>query len=414
MTGSRDVVVFSPEALQPYGHCHDYVRGLGAQLAARGWRVAVVAWEGPLSLPGVLETVPVPRPALWSLPRSHFRRRWSPLLGDVLWGLIRVRAERRLVGALQRELRRRPEAAVIYESFEYLGLARHLRRDGSRRARLTILHDAGFNTQHASPVAGAYKSLVRRAVRRIAAHSSFVLVHGVAMKGALESNLGLTGALAERVRVIPYGAPGPGDVTTAEPAEARAALGLAPAARVALAFGTLRRDKRFDYVLEALSQAPHWTLLVAGPEGDLTYDEFLAMVRRAGLGDRVILHRGFIGPDRQPLYFGAAEVVLAIYDSRIRHESGTGQLARAFRRPVIVSGGPDLAAYVRETGCGWTADAGDSASLAAALRHLEGMDPAGRAALEARLEHAAQARSWRAVAATVEGLLAEAAVPAGR
>lgn len=412
MTPSRTVVVFSPEALRPYGHCHDYVRGLGGELAARGWGVTVVAWAGPLRLPEPLNVAAVERPAHWAAARSQFRRRWSPLLGDVVWGILRVRSERRLVGALERCLHAEPGAAVLYESFEYVGLSRHLRRDRSARARVTIIHDAGFDTRHASPIAAAYKRLVRRHVRAIVARSTAVLVHGSGMKQALEKNLGLKGTLAAKVRPIPYGAPGPGDVATPDSDTARRSLRLAPVQHVALAFGTLRRDKRFDYVLDGLARAPAWTLLVAGPEGDLSYDEFLAMVRSAGVADRVVLHRGFVEPDRHAMYFGAADLILAIYDPRIRHESGTAQLARSFQRPIVASGGPDLARYVEDTGCGWTADARDASSLATILHRFAAMDAAARDKLRLAVERVAEERSWRAVAATVEGLFAEPGRPA--
>ena len=405
---SRELVVYSPDALQTYGHCHDYVRGLGGRLAALGWDVHVVAWEGPLALPDPLRAAGVPRPDWWSLPRSRFRR-YSALIGDVIYGLVRIQSERRLIAALEEALRARPEAAVLYESFEYVGLARHLRRERSDRSRVTIVHDAGFNTQHASPVAAAYKSLVRRQVRAIVARSTTVLVHGPHMKRALEANVGLASTLAERVGVIPYGAPSPREVSLSEPGAARAQLGIAATGRLALAFGTLRRDKRFDFVLKGLARAPGWSLLVAGPEGDLSYDAFLAQAARAGVADRVVLHRGFVGPERHALYFGAADIVLAVYDSRIRHESGTGQLSRTFLRPVIACGGPDLEAYVRETGCGWVADSDDASSLAAALQAFDRLDETGIRDLRRRIEEAADARSWQAVAVRVDALLRPAA-----
>ncbi len=390
------LIIYSPDAFQPYGHCHDYVRGLGGALRREGIAVVVVGWDGDLELPQ-LEEQRV-RPLRTLRLRSEYRQRYG-LVGDALWGVGRVRDELELLDALvSRAGPVGPGDALLYESFEYMALARHLGRVERRCPSVGILHDTNFNLRHASPVAAAYKLLVRRYVRRSVRRLDATFVHGENMRKNLLRNLGGGPELAARVAVISYGAPGPDEVQSIERAAARKPLGIDPDALVMLAFGTLRSDKRLDALLAGLAYAPGWMLLVAGPEGDVTYEEFLKMARDAGVADRVRIDRGFVTAKNQPPYFGAADVVVALYGGDTHHESGTAQLARSYQRPIIAGGAADLQRYVTRHGVGWVVDPDAPVSFGEAAVEARRYVERGDAALLARLRDCAEARSWSAVA----------------
>jgi glycosyltransferase involved in cell wall biosynthesis len=184
-------------------------------------------------------------------------------------------------------------------------------------------------------------------------------------------------------------------------AAARVGLGVDTRRKVLLAFGTLRADKCYRLVFEALARSPEWELLVAGPEGDVSYRQLQALREQTGAGQRVRMFPGFIPLGEHRQYFGAADAVLSLYEEHIRHESGTAQLARAFLRPVIAGGPPDLHDYVRETGAGWSVLPLNAGKLTEVLYEAARLDEAGRAAMERRIHAAAVERSWDAAAARV-------------
>lgn len=402
-TGTPSLLIYSPESLQPYGHCHDYVTGLGQELARLGIAVTVLAWEGSQALAAPLRTVPVRQPPYARRPRSGYRR-LGPL-GDILWGVNRTRSELMLLRAFRRVANQRPPTAMLFESFEYVALARFLSHHGHEAATACIFHDTNFNTRHASPIAAAYKHLMRRFVRRIVAGVDVALVHGPEMRANLVDAARLGSRYGDRVEVIPYGAPEPDAVPHLGRAEARRRLGVPEGAPLLLAFGTLRSDKRLDLVVQSIGGAPEWHLLVAGPEGDVSYASLQALVDDRGVRSRTWLRPGFVPAEEHPLYFAAADIVVALYDGRARHESGTAQLARCFLRPVIAAGGPDLEEYVRATGAGWWLDPPDATRLAQLLTELAHTSAwAGHDLIE-RIRLAATARSWRAVAASLAGQL---------
>lgn len=393
----RRLVIYSPDAFQSATHCHDYVEGLGTALARLGVDVVVVGWDGPLTHSAPLREERVARSAAVSWERPVYRRMLGAL-GDVTWGLDRIRTERKLLARVGMLLNGTHDSAVLFESFEYIALSRFLRRDQRRYPRACIFHDTNFNLRHASPLAAAYKYLCRRVVRQIIEQVDVAFVHGRAMRENLIANVRPAPRPAGRVTAIPYGSPHPDGVQRVERRCAREMLDIPPHRKLMLAFGTLRRDKRFDVILHGLARLPHWHILIAGPEGDLTYDAVQGLAEGAGVRERVRIDRGFISADRHALYFGAADVVVSVYHESTRHESGTAQLARSFLRPVLVGGGPDLREYVETTGVGWAIDVRDPTSVAHVLEEAERCGGLHSPELEARIYACAAERSWAAVA----------------
>lgn len=120
-------------------------------------------------------------------------------------------------------------------------------------------------------------------------------------------------------------------------AEAREKLGLSASDRVILFFGIVRHYKGLDLLLEAVSQMPDRTglkVVVAGEfyEGK---DECLAIIRRNGLENHVILHDRFIPEDEVKFYFCSANIMAQPYRSAT--QSGVTQIAYHFGTPMLVT-----------------------------------------------------------------------------
>ncbi|NMO16600.1 glycosyltransferase [Pyxidicoccus fallax] len=393
------LLIFSPSAFQPSGHQQSYLTGLGEALSRLDVEVHVLGLRGSVTYPPPLVPHAVGGDAALA-SRSAYRERLGRL-GDVAWGTHRLQRQANLLSELRRVHQHLGSPPLLFETFEYISLAAHLARARRRHRQVCIFHDTNFNLKHASPVAATYKLLARPFARHILRSVDRAFVHAPGMRENLVANVDPERRYMHKVEVLPYGAPHPDQVPRMKRAQARAALGLDTRRKVALAFGTLRADKCFRLVFEALARSPAWELLVAGPEGDVSYRQLEALREQTGLQERVRMVPGFIPVGEHARYFGAADAVLNLYDEHIRHESGTAQLARAFLRPVIAGGPPDLLDYVRETGAGWAVSPLTVDRLAEVLDDAARQDEAGRSDMERRIHAAAVARSWDAVASRV-------------
>jgi len=395
------LIIYSPGVWTRYGHAIDYVQGLGNALARKGVEVHVLGWDGPLSLSEHICEHRV-SPHTFGFAKTKYRR-LGPL-GSVLWGLLRVRRERRLLGALgclREELGFPP---VLFETFEYIALAQFLKHNRSLSGQYScIFHETNFNLRHPSFVTAAYKRAVRAHAKGILTNAHVAYVHGSEMRNNLLQNLAVGEQSAKRVQVLPYGSPHPETVRVVKAKEARARLGLPEGERVLLAFGTLRRDKQFEFIIQGVAEAANWWLVIAGPEGDYTYEDLERMIEKHRIQDRVTVLRKFIPPEEHSLYFGAADVVVNVYDRSIRHESGTAHQARAYLKPIIVDGPPDLVQYVREEEVGWWVDSSRPATLSKLLGEISMLSEQEWTALHDRIYQCACQRSWDSVARIVIG-----------
>jgi len=392
----KRILIFSPGVFQSYGHEFDYVNGLASAAAATGtFDIHVLGFDGPFAA------------KLHAKITVHARHqggianaKGGSMFGQIGWGLKRIGQSRSLVRDALDLSARLNTAGIFFESFEYYSLARRVGR--FRQPLRCLFHDTSFDRNQTSIAAAVYKRAMVASAVTIVKSCERTFVHGDAMKINLVRTLGLSASLAARVSAIPYGASEPSDVRQVDRAEARAALGLNGDPRpILLAFGTLRKDKEFPRLLEAISMANDWQLLVAGPEGDLGFEELENLARQLGICGRVHYRKGFIASGDQPLYFGAADAVVGIYSQSIRHESGTCKLARTFVKPIIVSGPPDLEEYVRKTGVGWVAADRTAAALAVILSLAAQASTVERSAVEERIYECARQFSWSRVCARV-------------
>jgi len=134
-------------------------------------------------------------------------------------------------------------------------------------------------------------------------------------------------------------------------AEARARLGIADEARVALFFGQVRPYKDVPALLRAFRglEDPAARLVVAGrPLSPAVGEELWNLA----VGDhRIELRLDFVAAETVPLLFGAADLVVLPYAEILN--SGAAMLALSFDRPVLL---PRTAVFeeIRElVGAGW-------------------------------------------------------------
>jgi glycosyltransferase involved in cell wall biosynthesis len=119
---------------------------------------------------------------------------------------------------------------------------------------------------------------------------------------------------------------------------ARDRLQLAPDGPLLLFFGMVRAYKGLDDLLDALPQVaaalPTVRLVVAGDFWG-SYATYAQRVAQLGLAHRVTLHDAYIPNEKVPLYFDAADLVIAPY----RRATGSGviQTARGLGKPVIAT-----------------------------------------------------------------------------
>ncbi len=154
-----------------------------------------------------------------------------------------------------------------------------------------------------------------------------------------------------------------------------------------LFLGRLSWKKGLDRLVAALPSVPGARLVVAGNDEEGYTPRFEALIRDAGVADRVALVGEVHGADKAALLERAALLALP------SHSENFGNVVlESLRagRPVVVTPEVGLAALVRETDSGLVSD-GESPALAAAMRRLieepalaDAMGRRGREAVAAR------------------------------
>ncbi len=187
-------------------------------------------------------------------------------------------------------------------------------------------------------------------------------------------------------------------------ASARAALGLAPDAEVALFFGYVRHYKGLDILLEAWrtvrERRPGAVLVVAGE----AYEDsapYLALAAAAGGGPAVQMRLRYAPDDEVEALFKAADVVVLPYRSAT--QSGVTHVAYALGVPVIITDVGGLAETVQHGETGLVTPPEDPAALADALSHYFARGMA--AVMRTNVERLRRAHSWDALADATTGLI---------
>ena len=279
-------------------------------------RVHVLGWRGPLQLPLPIVAHQVER-RLPSIARSRLKKLEG--LGDIIWGINRLLAERQLTREAYKIAKSMPNIVFLFETFEYLALRSLISKPPLKGNYACIFHDTSFDTSHQSLVAALYKGMmVRNPARAILAQAKTAYVHGEKMRQNLLQTLGIAveSEVASKIHVLPYGAPHPDTIAVPDRVEARRRLGLPADEYILLAFGTLRRDKDYELMLQGLAATTGWRLLFAGPEGDFTYEDLRRRTVELGIGNRITTFESFIDANAQADFFAASDAVACLYQKK--------------------------------------------------------------------------------------------------
>lgn len=183
--------------------------------------------------------------------------------------------------------------------------------------------------------------------------------------------------------------------------QARRQLGLSPDIPILLFFGIVREYKGLQDLLAALprieAQLGGTRLVVAGEfwEDKLSYER---LIERLGIGDLVILEDRYIRNEEVPVYFSAADVLVAPY--RETTGSGAVQMALGFGCPVITTRVGELDSAVRDGTTGLITKPADPPALANAVIRFfkEGLAPVSRT----ENTEGNEANGWHKLVAVIE------------
>lgn len=380
---SKKILIYSPGAFKKVGHCFDYCQGLTSSFSKLGYQSTIIGLDGPLNYSNNVVQL-----KKFASPET----RKTGMIDKVKWGLDRVKKQKLLFQAFVEEANSDNNYDfALLETFEYLSAAKGV--EELKLPYLAIFHDTNFNFKQTNIVAALYKTACKSAGKKIVKHAVSAFVHGDKMKTNLLKTLRITDK--EAVQVIPYGAKTPVRLSEEQKERFLKKNGLdhlEASTQFMLTFGTLRSDKHFEPIIQALKNKKNWHWLVAGPEGDLAYSELESMVKKHKIENQFTAFKGFIEAQDQPEFFAAADVVVNLYKAHIRHESGTVQLARQFCTPVIVGGPEDLTTYVEANKLGWVLPHHNA--LCSTLETIEVLDPAKKEELSRNIEEFAHNRSW--------------------
>lgn len=205
------------------------------------------------------------------------------------------------------------------------------------------------------------------------------------------------GVHAERVSVVPMGI-ARSEAGRRPRQEARAALGLAPGAPLALFFGNIRPYKGVDDLIDAfrvvLGQMPEAQLAIVGQPWRGTVSVMDA-VRRAGIGSATTVLLDYVPPGDARLFLDAADVVVFPY-RRFDAQSAAATDALSAGRAIIVTDAGGLPDLVRDRRA--IVPSGDRDALARALVDVL-RDETWREQLESDAALVRAELTWDAVAA---------------
>ena len=202
-----------------------------------------------------------------------------------------------------------------------------------------------------------------------------------------------------RIARIPHGTLDFQADTRAGKGSIREALGISADEKVILLFGAIRPYKGVETALKAFADVikteDRARLVIAGKlwESWAPYDR---LIRELGLAAHVTTVLDYIPSGEVHRFYTAADLVILPYH-HFDSQSGVGNTAIAFRKPMIVSdigGLPDL---VKDPGC--VVPPRNPSALARAIVHCLG-DPNRLSALSADADNISKDFSWRAIAKT--------------
>jgi glycosyltransferase involved in cell wall biosynthesis len=203
-----------------------------------------------------------------------------------------------------------------------------------------------------------------------------IFVHTEVMKKELAEDFGVS---EEKISVIPYGINNAIPSAGITHAEARRRLGIQPAEKAILFFGTIAPYKGLDLLVSAFQRLAErdtdYRLVIAGtPKG--TYSDYLPGIQRTIRGMKhpaaVIQRIGFIPDDEVEVYFKAADLLALPY--REIFQSGILFLGYSFGLPVVASDVGAFRADIVEGETGFLCRPNDPGDLSSSIERYFGSE----------------------------------------
>ncbi|HYG89240.1 MAG TPA: glycosyltransferase family 4 protein [Azospirillum sp.] len=266
--------------------------------------------------------------------------------------------------------------------FDFLALTRPLHK----RPLVASTHGGFFHTQFARSFKNAYFQTVTRGSAR-----------------AYDAIVACSDADAHRFKPIT-----PGNLVTIENGAnvAKFRDGASRTLRPTLLyFGRLGRHKRIDSVFAVLQgllrSRPDWSLVVAGSEWDVTFDELKEAARQAGVADAVTFVPRPTDADLRALISHASYFVCPS-----AHEGFGIAAVEALSAGLIpvLSAIPPFEKLVARTGVGFTYDPDEPQTAVERLVQMSSLAPADAAALRTLAQQAAASYDWGRVTDTYVSL----------
>jgi beta-1,4-mannosyltransferase len=256
--------------------------------------------------------------------------------------------------------RRRPHSLVRVLSWVTLG-----RFAGRLIAARVLGYRVVWTIHQVYPHELVARRLHRSAGQILAQLSNALIAHDEATAQAAVSELGR--AVARKIRVIPHAS----YLEVYPPGRARhvvrAELGIPSSTVTFLSFGSLRRYKDLDVLLEGFSLASleEAALVIAGRADDAEVAERVWNAARLDTRIRIFGGLEYVPDERVQELFEACDV--AVVPRGDGGTSGALMLALSMGKPAIAADQPAYAELIARQGCGWTFSPHDASSLAGAL-----------------------------------------------
>lgn len=205
-----------------------------------------------------------------------------------------------------------------------------------------------------------------RIARIVYRHADGIIAHNKFIEHELCTKLGIS---PDRIDVIPLGNfmnDIQDDISTEE---ARAKLGLMPAAPVLLFFGQIKTVKGLALLLNALpaivESFPDLVLIIAGKVWKDDFSKYQKIIDSLDLSPNVLCHIRFIPNEEVSTYFKAADLVVLPYEKI--YQSAVLLMAMSLGRPVLVSDLEGMTETVKDGYNGFVFRCGDGEHLASRI-----------------------------------------------
>lgn len=184
--------------------------------------------------------------------------------------------------------------------------------------------------------------------------------------------------------------------TPADPAQARAQLGIQTDKKVLLFFGFIRAYKGLDLLIEALKHLDESYVVLAAGESYEDIEKYKSQIRNSPAADRIILHDRYISDADTPLYFAAADACMLPYKSAT--QSGIALIAYHFGLPLIATDVGGLKEYITPDKTGILVPVPEASAIAKGVERY--FELGGKAVFSAQMDAGKEAMSWDHLAAS--------------